>query len=117
LTYFDVQTESIKFLDRAESDLAHVFISYVRQNREVVDRLANELSKRGVIVWLDRNNISPGARWRDAIKKAIESGNFFIACFSKEYNERDKTYMNEELTIAIDECGSVPPKGHGSSQY
>lgn len=27
----------------------------------------------------------------------------FIACFSKEYSDRDKTYMNEELTLAIEE--------------
>lgn len=85
-----------------ESELAHVFISYVRENSGVVDRLAEELRDRGVIVWLDRNNIEPGARWKDAIKKAIQSGKFFIACFSREYNERTKTHMLEELTIAID---------------
>ena len=28
---------------------------------------------------------------------------FFIACFSKEYHGRDTTYMNEELTLAIEE--------------
>src|SRR3954471_16945127 len=88
---------------KGEGNFAHVFISYVRGNSDVVDRLANELRNRGVTVWLDRNNIDPGARWRDAIKKAIQNGGFFIACFSKEYNERDRTYMNEELTIAIDE--------------
>jgi HEAT repeat protein len=88
--------------------VTHVFISYVRQNRDVVDKLAKELTNRGVVVWLDRHNIDPGGRWRDAIKKAIQSGTFFIACFSKEYNERDKTYMNEELTLAIDELRERP---------
>ena len=83
--------------------MPRVFISYVRQNRDVVDRLATELKNRGVPVWLDRNDIGPATRWRDAIKKEIQSGKFFIACFSKEFNERDKTHMNEELTIAIDE--------------
>ena len=51
--------------------MAHVFISYVHQKRDVVDRLAKELRNRGVTVWLDRDDIEPGARWRDAIKKAI----------------------------------------------
>ena len=83
--------------------MAHVFISYVLQNRDLVDKLANELRNRGVVVWLDRNSIEPGSRWRDAIKKAIRGGKCFMACFSKEYNEREKTYMNEELTTAIDE--------------
>jgi hypothetical protein len=83
--------------------MPHVFISYVRENREIVDRLATELKRRGVIVWLDRNDIEPGARWREAIKNAIRSGKFFLACFSMEYNKRIKSYMNEEMTLAIDE--------------
>jgi HEAT repeat protein len=90
-----------------ESGVPHVFISYVRQNQDVVDRLAQELTSRGVTVWLDRNDIEPGARWQEAVKRAIESGKFFLACFSKEYNERSKTYMNEELTLAIDELRKI----------
>ena len=97
--------------------MAHVFISYVRQNQDVVDKLTKELRARGVAVWLDRNNIDPGARWRDAIKRAIQSGNFFMACFSKEYSERDKTYMNEELTLAMDELRERHPTKLGSSRY
>jgi hypothetical protein len=93
---------------KEEADLAHVFISYVRENSDVVDRLANELRNRGVTVWLDRNDIEPGACWKDAVKSAIESGSFFIACFSKEYNERYRSYMGEELTIAIDELRRRP---------
>jgi hypothetical protein len=57
--------------------MPHVFISYVRENKDVVDRLASELKSRGVTVWLDRKDIEPGARWRDAIKNAIRGGNFF----------------------------------------
>src|SRR4051794_11173346 len=93
---------------KGEGNLAHIFISYVRENSNVVDRLANELRNRGITVWLDRNNIDPGARWRDAIEKEIQRGSFFMACFSKEYSERDETYMNEELTIAIDKLRKRP---------
>src|SRR4051794_14273530 len=93
---------------KVEGNLAHVFISYVRENRDVVDRLANELRNRGVTVWLDRNDIEPGARWKDAVKSAIENGSFFIACFSKEYNARDSTYMSDELITAIDELRRRP---------
>jgi HEAT repeat protein len=88
--------------------VAHAFISYVRENTDVVDRIALELRKRGATVWLDRENIEPGTPWRDAIQKAIQNGKFFIACFSKEYDERDRTHMNEEITTAIDELRSRP---------
>ena len=80
-----------------------VFISYVRENIEMVDRLYQELKAHGIQVWLDRNDIGPGSRWEQAIRRAIQHGAFFIACFSEEYNNRDQTYMNEELTLAIDE--------------
>jgi HEAT repeat protein len=90
------------------NSVPHVFISYVRENSDIVDRLAKELSSYSVTVWLDRNDIEPGARWRDAIKKAIRDGKFFIACFSNESSQRDRTHMNEELTIAIDELRTRP---------
>ncbi len=81
----------------------HVFISYVRENKKQVDRLCRDLESHGVKVWLDRKSIKPGARWKDAIREAIRHGDFFIACFSKEYASRQKNFMNEELTVAIDE--------------
>ena len=89
----------------------YVFISYMHENTDIVDRLCEELTLHGIKVWLDRNDIKPGSRWKDAIRGAIREGAFFIACFSKEYNKRsqtDKTYMNEELTIAIEELRQRP---------
>lgn len=83
--------------------MSHVFISYVRENAEAVQRLHDALTSRGIEVWLDKTKINPGVFWKEAIRKAISEGSFFIACFSKEYYDRDNTYMNEELTLAIDE--------------
>lgn len=80
--------------------MQHVFISYVRENEKAVNRLYHDLTSRGIRVWLDRNEINPGVRWKSAIRRAIQEGAYFIACFSKEYNDRDETYMNEELTVA-----------------
>ena len=85
-----------------------VFISYVSENIEIVDRLYQELKSHGIQVWLDRNDIDPGSRWEQAIRKAIRQGAFFIACFSEQYNNRHKTYMNEELTLAINELRQRP---------
>ena len=88
--------------------MTHVFISYVRENSCDVQKLCDDLTERGINVWLDRSSIQPGVRWKNAIRNAIKQGDFFIACFSKEYHERSKTYMNEELTIAIDELRQFP---------
>ncbi len=84
------------------------FISYVRENSDLVDKLRRDLESHNIEVWIDREDLGPGSRWKREIRAAIRSGSFFIACFSKQYNEREKTYMNEELTLAIEEIRTRP---------
>jgi hypothetical protein len=88
--------------------MPRVFISYVRENSREIEQLANALRAHNIEVWLDREQIKPGARWADAIRDAIADGDFFLACFSNEYNSRSRTYMNEELTLAIEELRQRP---------
>jgi len=98
----------IKPTDYEEFDMSDVFISYVHENSEQVQKICNELSKHGVDFFRDKDSIDPGIFLKDAIRKAIKGGSFFMACFSKEYNERDRTYMNEELILAIEELRIRP---------
>jgi hypothetical protein len=90
--------------------MSHVFISYVHENQEEVEKLSEALKNHGLEVWLDRDSISPGMRWKDSIRQAIKNGAYFIACFSTEYESRDKSYMNEELMLAIDELRQYSAK-------
>jgi hypothetical protein len=83
--------------------LSHVFLSYVHDDSADVDRLVRDLAGYGIDVWLDRNEIEPGRPWKDAIRHAIQEGNFFVACFSAASASRDKSYMNEELAVAIEQ--------------
>lgn len=83
--------------------MSNVFISYIRENRDIVQRLADDLTAGGLEVWLDLKDLSPGVRWKDEIRRAIKSGGLFLACFSPEYYARDSTHMNEELNLAIEE--------------
>jgi hypothetical protein len=90
------------------TDKPHAFISYVHENTAIVDRLADYLRKAGVVVWLDRDDLVLGQRWKDVINKAIKEGAFFIACFSKELNDKGETYMHAELRLAIDRLRNMP---------
>lgn len=81
--------------------MSEVFISYVRDDNEPVERLAAALRAHGVKVWLDKTQIRPGQNWKNVIREAISKGAFFVACFSKRYLERTETYMNEELNLAF----------------
>ena len=81
----------------------HVFISYVSEDSKTVDRLQRSLEKAGIIVWRDRSSLGGGDLWKSSIREAIASGAFFVACFSAASKNRSKSYMNEELTLAVEE--------------
>jgi hypothetical protein len=85
-----------------------VFVSYVREDSVMIDRIAATLRDNGIDAWLDRTHIAPGERWPRAIENAIRDGYFFIACFSPSYTQRDNTYMNEELRLAIQQLRLMP---------
>lgn len=88
--------------------MTYGFVSYVKADFEQVSRLCNSLNKRGINTWLDREALQPGQRWKLAIKDAIKEGAFFLACFSSAYRAKQRTYMNEELTLAIEELRLRP---------
>jgi WD40 repeat protein len=90
--------------------LSHVFISYVREDAERVNRLKAELERRGVRVWIDTRDLAAGALWKDEIRAAIRHGLFFIACFSKASVASKRTYMNTELDLAIEELSERSDK-------
>lgn len=88
----------------------HIFISYVREDSAEVDRLCAVLDAAQIPYWRDRNALGPGDAWKAKIREAIRSGSVvFLACFSDRSRAKDKSYMNEELTLAVDEFRQMPP--------
>jgi hypothetical protein len=105
LTISLAQTSAVdtKLMSTAHSDGGHVFISYVSEDSITAGRLQRDLEKAGITVWRDRASLGPGDLWKTKIRQAIRSGAFFLACFSAASNSRAKSYMNEELTLAVEE--------------
>ncbi|MDF8263209.1 toll/interleukin-1 receptor domain-containing protein [Luteipulveratus flavus] len=88
----------------------HVFISYVREDAEKVDSLCRVLEAAQIPYWRDRSALGPGQAWKAKIRQAIRDGSLmFLACFSDSSRAKDKSYMNEELTLAADEFRLRPP--------
>lgn len=94
----------------SENNMAKcVFVSYVRDDAERVSYLCARLRSDGLTVWQDKSDLQPGQRWKLAIRRAISNSAFaFLACFSKSYEERSVSYMNQELVFAIDEIMKRP---------
>ena len=82
----------------------HAFISYVHEDANRVKRLVRILEAARIKVWQDTADILPGQDWKNAIKDAIKTGSLaFIACFSENSQQRQKTFQNEELILAAEE--------------
>jgi hypothetical protein len=85
-----------------------VFVSYVRDDSAVVDQLCADLKNAGVPTWRDNDQLLPGDNWKLAIRRAIENGTGFIACFSRRFEDRSRSYMYEELVLAIEQLRQRP---------
>lgn len=83
-----------------------VFISYLSDDKIKVTKLVNKLKSKGIGVWHYDEDSKPGDKWAEVLKQRINTGSFFIACFSSNYPKRQnalpqkKNYMNLELDIA-----------------
>lgn len=81
----------------------HVFLSYVREDTDAVDRLQADLEAAGLRVWRDTEDLWPGDDWSMKIREAIQGDALvFLACFSTASAARNRTYQNEELVVAIE---------------
>jgi hypothetical protein len=75
-----------------------IFISYSRKDKQFVERLTKDLNNQGVDVWIDVQQISPGAMWQDEIRKGIESSGIFVIVLSSNYTS--SSWASFELAIA-----------------
>jgi CheY-like chemotaxis protein/DNA-binding XRE family transcriptional regulator len=96
---------------RSGQFVGHVFISYVREDADQVDRLQHRLEEAGIRVWRDTADLWPGEDWRTKIRQAIlDDALVFIACFSRQSLARARSYQNEELTLAIEQLRRRNPE-------
>lgn len=77
-----------------------VFISYAREDVETAQKVAEELTIRGISVWLDSRELLPGENWEVRISKAIQSSDFLVSIIS-EHSSRKIGYVQSELRQAL----------------
>jgi hypothetical protein len=93
-----------------QPDGKHVFISYVREDAGAVDALCAVLEAAQIPFWRDRSALGPGDAWKAQIREAIRQGSLvFLGCFSDNSRAKNRSYMNEELTLAVEEFRKMPP--------
>ncbi len=83
------------------------FISYSRVNSDFAVRLAQDLKSAGFDVWLDQLDIPTGARWDDAIEKALETSVIFLIVLSPQSIQSQN--VKDEIGYAIDAGKQILP--------
>jgi tetratricopeptide (TPR) repeat protein len=78
--------------------MGDVFISYSRKDSSFVDQLIRDLENAGIEVWIDREDIRGGDRWRPAIVESIRNCQAFLLVLSP--NSVASENVSKELSIA-----------------
>jgi formylglycine-generating enzyme required for sulfatase activity len=85
--------------------MAQVFISYVRKDRAVIDRLAAELERRGYSIWWDVELLS-GDDFRPAIEKELRAAKAVVVAWSSaSVNSR---FVRSEASYALRNSALLP---------
>lgn len=84
-----------------------VFIAYVTEDAAAAGRLYDGLEGAGFSPWMDSRKLLPGQNWPRAIELAIESSDFFVACFSTRSASK-KGGFQAEIRYALDCARRIP---------
>ena len=84
-----------------------VFICYSRKDEDFVLKLATNLKRQGVPIWLDQWDIPAGANWNRTIEKALNECTRLLLVLSPSSVESDEVQC--EWLSALDEKKIVVP--------
>jgi hypothetical protein len=84
-----------------------VFIAYVQEDLSFARKLYRAFEESGLSPWLDKKKLMPGQNWPRAIETAIQTSDFFVACFSQRAVSKRGSF-HSELRYALFCAAKVP---------
>jgi hypothetical protein len=84
-----------------------IFIAYVEEDLALARKLYHQFLDDGFDPWLDKAKLLPGQNWPRAIETAIQTADFFVACFSRRSVLKRGTFQSE-LRYALECAARVP---------
>ncbi|HLO18451.1 MAG TPA: TIR domain-containing protein [Anaerolineales bacterium] len=83
------------------------FISYSRKDKKFALQFARELKSAGHFVWLDQLDIPTGARWDDAVERALRECEIFLVILTAASISSEN--VKDEIGYAIDHGKRIMP--------
>lgn len=105
--------------------LPRVMLSYNSAQRDFANKLKARLRAAGLEVWIDREGIEPGTRWRDGFLKAIQARDVFVPILSPEFLQSShcrlevltaRSFGKKIVPVMVKECMGLlgdHPETHG----
>ena len=81
-----------------------VFLSYASPDRRRAQDIYAALSRKGLDVWMDHNELKVGEKFNATIQQKIESSKAIVVCLSEAWLKRD--YAQKELEWALQRAGN-----------
>jgi TIR domain len=103
-TFLPDPQRGFRFLPR---NRPKVFVAYVQEDAAAAQRVFECLEARGFDPWLDLRKLLPGQNWPRSIQDAIETSDFFLACFS-QHSVKKKGGFQAEIRYALDCMRRIP---------
>ena len=86
---------------------SQVFVSYSRDDSQFVRRLVDDLTKRGVDIWLDVRDILASERWDSEVQEALRESDFFMIVLSP--TSAGSENVQDEIAYALSKKKRVFP--------
>lgn len=116
-TFRGSRNQRFKFVSQNKP---RVFIAYVQEDLRPAKKLDAAFEQHGFRPWLDKKKLMPGQNWPRAIETAIQTSDFFVACFSRRSTSKRGSFHSElryPLTCAarvpLDEIFFIPVRLDG----
>jgi len=86
---------------------SQVFVSYSRDDSQFVRRLVDDLTNRGVDIWLDVRDILASERWDSEVQEALRESDFFMIVLSP--TSAGSENVQDEIAYALSKKKRVFP--------
>lgn len=103
-TFQRTRTEAVRFVPQTKP---RVFIAYVEEDLRAAKTLYRAFEQHGFLPWLDKKQLMPGQNWPRAIETAIQTSDYFVACFSRRASSKRGSFQSE-LRYALACAARVP---------
>lgn len=84
-----------------------VFISYASEDEEQVRKINSNLRQKGILTWLDKQDLLPGDKRQRKIEEAIESSDFILVFLSSKSIQKTGVFQRE-IKYAFDQMMERP---------